>query len=431
MHIVDTALAKRAAANNPLRVALVGAGFAGRTTALQILTAARGMRLVAISNRTVSKAERAYRDAGIQDVVNVSSVAELDNAISRNQFAVTDDPMLLCRAGQVDAIIEATGNCEIGTEASFEAIRNGKHVISMSAEVDASVGPILKVYADRAGVVFSYTDGDEPGVAMNLFRFVDSMGYKPVMVGQVKGFLNHYRNPETQTELARKIGQNPSILASFADGSKLALEAALTGNATGFVPQVRGMHGHACTHVKDLLSKFNQDDFAQGGLVEYTLGTSEPNTGAFVVCYNEHPLKRELMAYLKMGNGPYYMFYTPYHLPPMQVQHSVARAVLFDDATLTPLGAPVCDTVSYTKRDLKAGEILDGMGGFAAYGMVERYSVCQQEDFLPIAISLNCRLKHDVPMDQPLRYSDVELPAGRLVDRLRVEQAQHFGLSGR
>jgi predicted homoserine dehydrogenase-like protein len=431
MQIVDTALAKRAAANKPIRVALVGAGFAARTSALQILTAARGMQLVAIANRTLSKAERAYRDAGVDDVVRVTTVAELEKSIDQGRFAVTEDPMLVCRAGQIDAVIEATGNCEIGTEVAFEAIKHGKHVVLMSAEVDASVGPILKVYADKAGVVITYTDGDEPGVAMNLFRFVDSIGYKPVMIGQVKGFLDHYRNPVTQTELAMKLGQNPAILASFADGSKLALEAALTGNGTGFMPQVRGMHGHKCTHVKELLTKFQHEDFANGGLVEYTLGTTEPNTGAFVICYNEHPLKRELMTYLKMGNGPYYCFYTPYHLPPMQVQHSVARAVLFQDATLTPLGAPVCDSVSYAKYDLQPGEVLDAMGGMCAYGLVERYDVCQRENFLPIAISLNCRLKHAVKKDQPIRYSDVELPGDRLCDRLRLEQASYFQTNSR
>lgn len=430
MQIVDVALARRAESGKPIRVALVGAGFAARTSALQLLTAARGMQLVVIANRTLSKAERAYRDGRVDTVERVATVAELESAIERGRHAVTEDLLLACKAGQVDVVIEATGHGAVGSEVAHEAIRNGKHVVMMSAEVDASVGPILKAMADRAGVVFTYTDGDEPGVAMNLFRFCDNIGYRPVMIGQVKGFLDRYRNPQTQAELAAKLGQNPAILASFADGSKLALEAALTGNATGFVPRIRGMHGHRCTHVKELLEKFNHGDFTGGGLVEYTLGTSEPNTGAFVVCYNEHPLKRELMAYLKMGNGPYYVFYTPYHLPPMQVQHSVARAVLFNDATIASRGAPVCDSVSYAKRDLKAGEVLDGMGGFCAYGLVEKYETCSREDYLPIGISINCRMKRDVPKDSPICYSDVELPPGRLVDKLRVEQAAYFSRTG-
>lgn len=425
MIIVDTILAKRHEANKPVRVAIVGGGYMARCVALQIATAVRGMRLVAIANRTVSKAETAYRDAGVNEVTRVDSVSALEQAIARNQYAVTDDAMLVCQAGGVDAIIEATGHVEFGTRVSFEALRNGKHVVLMSAEVDASVGPILKTHADRAGVVFTYTDGDEPGVGMNLYRFLDSMGYQPVLMGQLKGFLDRYRNPETQSGFATKNGQNPYVMASFADGSKLALEAAIMGNATGFVPKVRGMQGYPCAHVNDMLTQFTEDDFAHEGQVEYALGAA-PHTGAFVICKNNHPEKRRLMAYLKMGEGPLYMFYTPYHLPPWQIAHSVARAVLFNDATITPRGAPVCDSIAYAKRDLKAGEHLDGMGGFTCYGLVERYAICQRENYLPMAVSLDCRLKQAVAKDQPITYADVELPAGRLVDRLRAEQAQRF-----
>src|SRR5690606_28437331 len=182
------------------------------------------------------------------------------------------------------AVRECTGHVEFGTRVSFEAIRNGTHVILLTAEVDASVGPMLKVYADRAGVVYTYTDGDEPGVAMNLCRLVDGMGYKPMLVGQLKGFLNRYRNPDTQKEFAAKYQQNPWVLSSFADGSKLALEAAIMGNATGFVPAVRGMHGYECAHVKDLLTKYSVSDFEKGGIVDFVLG-AEPHTGAFVICY--------------------------------------------------------------------------------------------------------------------------------------------------
>jgi predicted homoserine dehydrogenase-like protein len=133
------------------------------------------------------------------------------------------------------------------------------------------VGPILKVYADRAGVVYTYTDGDEPGVALNLFLFVDSIGYKPVLMGQIKGFLNRYRNPETQRAFAEKHNQKAAMVASFADGSKLALESALMGNATGFVPGKRGMYGHECKHVKDLLNHFTLKDFEGGGLVDFVV----------------------------------------------------------------------------------------------------------------------------------------------------------------
>jgi predicted homoserine dehydrogenase-like protein len=426
MIIVDTALAEREASDNPVRVALVGGGFVARSIALQFLTPLRGMRLVAISNRTVEKAELAYEAAGAGQIVRVETAQELDDAVSRGHFAVTANADVVCQAESVDVVIEATGHVEFGTRVCFEAIRNGKHTILIGAEVDASVGPILKTYADSAGVVFSYTDGDEPGVAMNLYRFLDGIGYRPVLMGQLKGFLDRYRNPDTQRELAERLGQNPAVLACFADGSKLALEAAIMGNATGFVPRVRGMRGYPCEHVNDMLDQFSPEDFSAEGFVDYALGAA-PHTGAFVICHNDVPAKRELMAYLKMGNGPLYMFYQPYHLPPWQVADSVARAALFQDATIAPRGAPACDTVSCAKRDLKAGEVLDGMGGFTCYGLVDRYDVCRSENTLPIAVSLDCRLKRDIAKDQPITYDDVDLPPDRLVDRLRIEQAQRFG----
>jgi predicted homoserine dehydrogenase-like protein len=430
MIIVDSALSARLAARNPVKVALVGAGYMGRGIALQILSAMPGLQLVAISNRNVEKAKLAYHDAGVEDVAQVSSVRQLEDCIRTGKYAVTDDPRLLCEAGQVEVVIESTGEVEFGAHVAMDAIRNGKHLVLMNAEVDSSVGPILKVHADRAGVVYTYTDGDEPGVAMNLFRFVDSMGYKPVLMGQIKGFLNRYRNPETQREFAEKHQQKAAMVASFADGSKLAIESAIMGNATGLVPGVRGMRGETCAHVKDLLKHYKPEDFARGGMIDFVLG-AEPHTGAFVMTYNDHPIKRKYMSYFKFGEGPLYMFYTPYHLPHMQLPHSVARAALFKDATLAPLGAPVCDTVSVAKRDLKAGERLDGMGGFTCYGLVDSYAKCRAEDGLPIALSVDCVLKRDIAKDGVIAYRDVILPKGRLCDQLRAEQTAHFALPQR
>lgn len=425
--LTDTALAKRLQANNPVRVAMVGAGYMSQCIALQIIQATPGMRLVAISNRTPAKAEQVFRDAGVNETVRASTAAALENAISRNQYVVTDDPSIIWEAGSVEAVIEVTGDPEFGTRVAYESLCHGKHVILLNAEVDASVGAILKTYADRSGVVYSYTDGDEPGVMMNLFRLVESMGCKPMLVGQLKGMLDRYRTPATQREFAEKFNVNAAIVSSFADGSKLNLESAIMGNATGFSPAIRGMHGHPCAHVKDLMGKFNLDDFKDGGLVEYVLG-AEPHTGAFVMAYNEQPVRGKLLAYLKMGAGPFYMFYTPYHLPPMQLPHSVARAVLFNDPTITPRGAPTCDTIAYAKRDLKTGERLDGMGGFTNYGLVDKYAVCRKGDFLPMAVSLDCTMKRDIPKDQPITYADVSLPRDRMVDKLRAEQIARFPL---
>ncbi len=425
MLIVDSALEKRHQEGNPVRVALVGAGYMGRGIALEIISAMPGMRLVAVCNRSIARAEQAYREAGVDSYAPVSTITELEEAVHHGHYAVTEDPMLLCRAGNIEAIIDATGETELGAHVAMESIQHGKHIILMNAEVDATIGPILKVYADRAGVVYTYTDGDEPGVAMNLYRFVRSIGYRPVLMGQIKGFLDRYRNPETQRGFAEKHKQKPAMVASFADGSKLCLESTLMANATGFLPGVRGMFGHRCAHVKDLLTLFTPEQLLDGGLVDFALG-AEPHTGGFVVGYNDHPVKKAYMQYFKMGDGPFYMFYTPYHLPHLQLPLTVARAVLFKDATLAPLGKPVCDTGAFAKKDLRAGETLDGMGGFTCYGLIDAYSVCQQEDFLPMALSQGCRLKRDIPKDAGIKCSDVEFPAGRLCDKLRSEQTDYF-----
>jgi predicted homoserine dehydrogenase-like protein len=425
MIIIDTALNAREAAGKPLRIGMVGAGYMARGIALQFLTATRGMRLVAIANRNLAKAEECYTQAGAECQRLGDAPGALEQAIAAKRYVVTDDALRLCRSDGIDAIIESTGDVEHGAAVAFEALRHGKHVILMNAEVDSTVGPILKVYADRAGVVYTYTDGDEPGVAMNLYRFVDNIGYRPVLMGQIKGFLDRYRNPETQRAFAEKHQQKAAMVASFADGSKLAIESAIIGNATGFLPGKRGMYGHKCAHVKDLLQLFKPQDFTNGGMVDFVLG-AEPHTGAFVMGYNDDPVKQKYMQYFKFGEGPLYMFYTPYHLPHLQLPHSVARAVLFNDPTLTPRGAPVCDTVSVAKRDLKAGETLDGMGGFACYGLIESYEVCSREDYLPIPLSIDCRLKRDIRKDEPVSYRDVELPKGRVCDRLRAEQTAHF-----
>jgi predicted homoserine dehydrogenase-like protein len=428
MIIIDKALEKRHAEGNPIHVAMVGAGYMGRGIALQIVTATIGMELVAIANRTPSEAERAYRQAGVDSVKVVESVAQLEAAVSQGHCAVTDDAMLLCRAEGIDAVIEVTGTIEFGARVTLEAIENGKHVILMNAELDATLGPILKVYADRAGVVMTNSDGDQPGVIMNLYRFVKAIGCKPVLAGNIKGLHDPYRTPETQKGYAAKYHQKPRMVTSFADGTKISMEMAVVANGTGFRAGKRGMYGLHCAHVNDAPSLFPLDQLLGGGLVDYLVG-AKPAPGVFVLGYNEHPIQQRYLKYYKMGDGPLYVFYTPYHLCHLEAPLTVARAVLFQDAALTPIAGPVCDVITVAKRDLKAGEALDGIGGFTCYGMIENSDVCRAENLLPMGLSEGCRLKRDVPKDRALSYVDAELPMGRLCDRLRAEQSAHFKLS--
>jgi predicted homoserine dehydrogenase-like protein len=294
-----------------------------------------------------------------------------------------------------------------------------------NAELDATLGPILKTYADRAGVVLTNGEGDEPGVAMNLYRFVKNLGYQPVLAGNIKGFYDPYRTPATQKGFAEKTGQRPEMVTSFADGTKLSMETTVLANAIGFGVGRRGMFGPHCRHVNEVINHFSVDQLLDGGLVDFVLG-AEPGSGAFVVGYNEDPVKQEYMSYFKMGSGPLYVFYTAFHLPQLEIVNTIARAAIFQDAAVTPLGAPRCDVITVAKRDLRAGEGLDGGGGYMSYGMTENAAVSVPGELLPMGLSAGCTLRHAVARDQAIRYRDVELPAGRLADRLRAEQVARF-----
>jgi predicted homoserine dehydrogenase-like protein len=425
MIIVDTALKQREQEDNPIRVGMVGAGYMGRGIALQIQKYVKGMELVAISNRTLSKAEGAYRQAGIETMKPVETVAQLDETIAQNGYAITDNPILLCESENIDALIEVTGTIEYSTHVVMRAIENHKHVILMNAELDATIGPILKVYADRAGVIITTSDGDQPGVIMNLYRYVNAIGFKPVLAGNMKGLQDPYRTPETQKGYAEKYKQKPQMVTSFADGTKISMEMAVVANATGLMAGKRGMYGPRCEHVNDAVNLFPIDQMLNGGIVDYILG-SEPAPGVFVLGYNENPVQQRYMNYYKMGDGPIYVFYTPYHICHFETPITVARAVIFKDAAAAPIGGPVCDVITIAKRDLKAGEMLDGNGGFTCYGMIENIDVSRAEDLLPMGLSEGCRIIQDIPKDQVLTYKDVEIPKDRLCDKLRAEQNEYF-----
>ena len=188
------------------------------------------------------------------------------------------------------------------------------------------------------------------------------------------------------------------------------------------------MYGPRCDHVTEAIDLFPMDQLLYGGLVDFVLG-AEPGPGVFVLGYNENPIKQQYAKYFKMGDGPIYVFYTPYHLPHLEAPLTVARAVLFRDAAVAPLAGPVCDVITAAKRDLKAGEVLDGIGGFTCYGMIENSDLCEAENLLPMGLSDGCRLRRDVPIDYALTYDDVELPQDRLSDKLRAEQNVYFAPS--
>ncbi|RAM52746.1 MAG: NAD(P)-dependent oxidoreductase [Hapalosiphonaceae cyanobacterium JJU2] len=430
MIIVDRALAARAEAGNPVKVGMIGAGFMGRGIANQIANSVPGMELVAISNRNVDAAKRAYSEAGIENFQVANSVGELETAIATGGYAVTEDAMLLCRAEGIDALIEVTGAVEFGAHVITEAIAHRKHVIMMNAELDGTIGSILKVYADKAGVILSACDGDQPGVQMNLYRFVKSIGLTPLLCGNIKGLQDPYRNPTTQEAFAKRWGQKAHMVTSFADGTKISFEQAIVANATGMKVAKRGMLGYDFNgHVDEMTKMYDVDQLKElGGIVDYVVG-AKPGPGVFVFGTHDDPKQQHYLNLYKLGEGPLYSFYTPYHLCHFEVPLSVARAVLFQDYVLSPLGAPIVDVVTTAKIDLKAGETLDGIGYYMTYGQCENSNIVQEQNLLPMGLAEGCRLKRDISKDQVLTYDDVELPEGRLCDQLRAEQNAYFASS--
>jgi predicted homoserine dehydrogenase-like protein len=427
MIIIDRALQARAEAGNPIKVAMIGAGFMGRGIANQIINSVPGMELVAIFNRNIEAAKRAYLEAGIEDIQIVNTLGDLEEAIAHHQYAVTEDPFILCRAMNIDALIEVTGAVEFGAHVVTEAIAHRKHIIMMNAELDGTIGPILKVYADKAGVILTACDGDQPGVEMNLYRFVKSIGLTPLLCGNIKGLQDPYRNPTTQEAFAQRWGQKAQMVTSFADGTKISFEQAIVANATGMKVAKRGMLGYNHTgHIDELTSKYDVDQLKElGGIVDYVVG-SQPGPGVFVFATHDDPKQQHYLNLYKLGAGPLYSFYTPYHLCHFEVPLSVARAVLFQDPVLAPIAGPMVDVVATAKINLQAGEVLDGIGCYMTYGQCENSDIVRQQNLLPMGLAEGCRLKRDIPKDQVLTYDDIELPPGRLADRLRLEQNAYF-----
>jgi predicted homoserine dehydrogenase-like protein len=297
----------------------------------------------------------------------------------------------------------------------------------MNAEVDATIGPILRVYAKQHGQILSACEGDEPGVQMNLLRWVKGLGLIPRAMVNVKGLQDPYRNPTTQKGWAERWGQNPAMVTSFADGSKISFEQSIVANATGFQVRSRGMSRGLKFEgsIMDAPKLYDLEELrALGGIVDYTVGPSLVK----VFCLAEHPdpKQRHYLELYKMGEGPLYPFWIPYHLVHFEAPNAIARVALFRDDVAESIGGPVVEVCAVAKRDLKAGEVLDEYGMYMTYGEAVNSPEMRSERYLPEGLVEGCKLLRDIPKDSVIRYDDVVLPPNRLADRLRDEQYAHF-----
>lgn len=430
MIIIDKLLSERQRAGKPIKVAMVGAGVVGRGLARQIIRYVEGMDLIAISNRNLSSAESAYRDAGVNDILVVENTDQLQEAIKHGRPAITRNVTALCQAEGIDVVVEVTGSFEFAAFVALETIRNKKHFVTVNAEMDGTIGPLLKEYADKAGVMYTNSDGDQPGVVLNLFRSLKGLGIKPVMCGNIKGLYDPYRNPTTQEGFAKKWGLKAFMATSFADGTKISFEQAITANATGMRVAKRGMHGPIVktgTPIEETVSLYPLEDLLEGpGIVDYVVG-AVPSPGVFILGTVDDEVQKYYLDMYKLGNGPLYCFYRPYHLCHIEVPNTIARAVLLNDATIAPQGGAMVEVISTAKVNLEAGKTLDGLGGYMIYGQCENAEIVRTQKLLPLGVSEGCKIKRNIAKDEVLTYDDVELPEGRLIDKLRAEQEVLFG----
>ena len=426
MILVDRALAEREASGRPVRVGIVGAGFMAAGIIRQITHSTPGMVVSVVANRTVGRAATACADVGLDPVVS-DRVEAVHDAVRAGRPVVTDDWRLVTDSDAVDCIVEATGSVEHAAHVVSRAIDRGRDVVLLNAEVDGTVGPLLRRRAAAAGVIVTGSDGDQPGVQMNLVRFVRGIGVEPLVCGNVKGLQDPYRTPTTQQGFAERWGQDVHMVTSFADGTKISFEQAIVANACGMTVPRRGMNGWDHDgHVDELVDRYDVDELrALGGVVDYVVG-ARPGPGVYVLGTHDDPRQRHYLELYKLGTGPLYSFYTPYHLCHFEVPTSVARVVLFRDEVLPSGPEPMVEVVTTAKRDLAADQVLDGLGGYDTYGQAERADVTASGRLLPIGVAEGCTLRHAVGRDQVLTYDDVEVPDGRLVDQLRAEQHAAF-----
>ena len=426
MMIVDNLLQDREREGRPIRVGMIGAGFMAQGLVNTIENSVPGMQ---VARSTVGGSSVAPRStstpASIQRGGDHSAVprgrgphgtARRDGRC-RPPVPVGSDR----RAGRRHGIGRV--RCAV----VLDAFEHGKHVILMNAELDATIGPILHRYAQRHGVIMSACDGDEPGVQMNLYRWVRGLGLVPRVIGNVKGLQDPYRNPDTQRGFAEKWGQNPAMVTSFADGSKISFEQTIAANATGFKVQARGMSRGVPFDGSplDLPSLYDIDEVrALGGIVDYTVGPSSVK----VFCLAEHsdPKQRHYLNLYKLGDGPLYPFWIPYHLPTFEAPNAIARVVLLGDGLAPPLAGPSVEVCAVAKQDLRAGDVLDDYGMFMTYGEAVNVEEMSAGRYLPEGLVEGCRLRTDIARDEVISYDDVELPAGRIADNLRAEQYRHF-----
>lgn len=412
-----------AQADDPIRIAVTGAGFVARGLIHQVgLTP--GIETSLVVARRPEQGVAVFTAAGAteSDVVVSDSPDRLTEAISAGKKAVTSDVHTLGAITGVDVLIEATGDVEYGAVSSMTAIAAGIHVVSLNYETEATVGPLIAEYARRRGVVYTGSDGDQPGVMMRMIEYVRGIGLDVVAAVNCKGFLDYHATPKSIKPWSEKQGTSPKMTTAFTDGTKMNVENCCVANAAGLSVERRGMIGVETT-LGEALESF-RSVLSGTNRVDYTLG-GDFGSGIFVIGTGADPdLAAPYLSYLKMGDGPRYLFYRPWHLVHFETPISIAEAVLDGVPTIAPNGAPQTQVVTHAKRDLPPGQPLDGIGGWDHYGLID--AIADSSGQLPVGLAEGAVVRSYIETDDPVGLDDVDLDEDAPIVKLWRAQESHF-----
>lgn len=373
--------------------------------------------------RNPESAKALWLANGVEDPVVSDDPTVLTDAIADSRPCISTTPDIVAEIHHLDAVVEATGDVEYGARTAVAAMVGGHHMVSLNYETDATVGPLLNHWATQRGVVYTGSDGDQPGVMKRMVEYVEGIGLETVAAVNCKGFLDIHATPETIRPWAEKQGTSLHMTTAFTDGTKMNVENVSVANATGLIPARRGMVGVETT-LADAVNDFERT-LDRTGVVDYTLG-GDFKGGIFVIGTGAHPeLAAPYLEYLKMGPGPWYLFYRPWHLVQMETAVSIGDCVLDARPTIAPVGAPVAEVITVAKRDLSSGTRLDGIGGYDSYGQID--TVAGAEGILPMGLVDKGQLTRDVRVDEPVTFDAFEFDDNPLVT---LWQAQHSLFAG-
>ena len=406
-------LEQRERSGKPVRIGLVGAGQMG-TDVIAATKMMKGIRVVVSADIDIERAISSYKIAQIDgQVVIAETVEQADQAVASGKLVATRDYRIVTDMRNIDVMLEATGVPEIGARSALRSARAGQDLSMMNVETDITVGPLLRWYAEQKGVLYALAAGDEPAACKELYDLAVSLGFTIVAAGKGKNNpLDRHAtptDPAVQKEAARR-GLSPNMLIEFVDGSKTMIEMAAVSNATGLVPDVRGMHGPTTDrdHLNQTFSlKEDGGVLNKMGVVDYGIGHVAP--GVFLIVRTDHPRLREALVLRDMGNGPYYTLFRPFHLCSIEVPLTCAMLTIRKQSNMVPLDRLTSEVFAVAKRDLNPGETLDAIGGTTYYSLIDTYETAKAECLLPIGLAKGANVIRPVRMDTPITCQDVEI----------------------